>query len=124
MSSSYIPNSETKEAISVRPTISSGSKSSFTEYTKNVLQHLDEQNSCAGTPPHTWYPLLVHILPIPTPKNPLDTQSGDLSQGQIPILNAIKLKAQKTRDNLKSCEQESTGYIIWHAGFFNVYRDS
>ena len=42
----------------------------------------------------------AHTTNIST-KSPLGTQSGDLSQGWLPVLGAIKLDTQKTRDKLK-----------------------
>ena len=58
--------------------------------------------SSTGTHTHSWYLPLVHISLIPTQKNSSGTQSGDLFQSCVPVLDARKLKIQKTRDELKS----------------------
>ena len=39
---------------------------------------------------------------ISAQKTPTGIQSGHLSQGQVPLLNATALKVQKTRDNFKA----------------------
>ena len=46
-------NIETKEMDSVKPTISFDSRPAYTEYTRSVLEQLDEKICTQGTPPHS-----------------------------------------------------------------------
>ena len=80
--------------------------------------------SCTSTSPHSQYPPLVHILLIPEQKSPLGTQSGELSQGWVPVLHANKSKAQKTWDEMKSVVSKNFQATLFAMQDLSMYRET
>ena len=75
----HTPTKESKEMNSIIVTISPKFRSAFMEYTKGLVQKVDEQRYSAGIPTCRWYPPLIYKSPVPTQKSPSGTQSGGLS---------------------------------------------